>query len=192
MNAKSETWVPLAEVARPHGVRGELRLRVFNKDSDTLLNQDEVLVRLPDGEEHEVSVVKARWADDAILIKLHSVDDRDRAEELRGAQICVRREDFPGLEEGEFYAIDVVGAEVRLGDARIGEVVEIMNYPTVQAMRVRADDKQGDWEIPLSDAYVANVDTAARVVSITTLDELERSAPKKPKPAKKKPEAPEE
>ncbi len=40
-------WVPLAEVARPHGVRGELRLRPYNGDSDLLLGLDEVLVRLP-------------------------------------------------------------------------------------------------------------------------------------------------
>ena len=32
-----DAWVPLAEVARPHGVRGELRLKLFNKDSDLLL-----------------------------------------------------------------------------------------------------------------------------------------------------------
>ena len=74
------------------GVR--LRLKLFNKDSDVLLERDEVLVRLPDGEEHEVSVDRARRADGAILMKLHSIDDRDRADELRGAQICVQRRDF--------------------------------------------------------------------------------------------------
>src|SRR5262249_47360760 len=85
--------------AGAHGVRGELRLRLFNKSSDILLEQDEVLVRLKDGEEHEVSVDGARRADEAILIKLHSVDDRDHAEDLRGALICVRRRDFPPPEE---------------------------------------------------------------------------------------------
>ncbi len=43
----ADAWVPLAEVARPHGVRGELRLKLFNEDSDILLEQDEVLLRLP-------------------------------------------------------------------------------------------------------------------------------------------------
>src|SRR3954447_20080679 len=124
-----DAWVPLAEVARPHGVRGELRLRLFNKSSDTLLAQEEVLVRLADGEEHEVSVERARRADDAILMKLHSVDDRDRAEDLRGALICVRRRDFDDAEPGEFYAVDVVGAEVRLAGTRIGTVAEIVTYP---------------------------------------------------------------
>jgi ribosomal 30S subunit maturation factor RimM len=27
-------WVPLAEIARAHGVKGELRLKLYNSDSD--------------------------------------------------------------------------------------------------------------------------------------------------------------
>ncbi len=109
--------------------------------------QDEVLVRLPDGEEHEVSVERARRADDAILMKLYSVDDRDRADELRGALVCVRRRDFPPPEDGEFYAVDIVGAEARLGGERLGEVVEIVTYPTLEALaraRRRRAGRLGD------------------------------------------------
>jgi 16S rRNA processing protein RimM len=177
-DADADDWVPLAEVARPHGVRGELRLRLFNKASDVLLEQDEVLVRMPEGEQHEVSVERARRADDAILMKLYSVDDRDRAAELRGAHVCVRRRDFPPLAEGEFYAVDVVGAEVRLGGERLGEVVEIVSYPTVEALLVRAADGLGDWEIPLTDTYIGKVDVERKVVEVLTVEELERSRPK--------------
>lgn len=174
-----EAWVPLAEVARPHGVRGELRLRLFNKAGDTLLGQDEVLVRLTDGEEHEVSVERARRADDAILMKLYSVDDRDRAEELRGALICVKRKEFAQAEPGEFYAIDVVGAEVRVRGARVGTVGEIVTYPSVEVILVRADDDQGDWEVPLTETYVAHVDVDAKVVELVTLDDVERQPRRK-------------
>src|SRR5262249_28665976 len=104
----SEAWVPLAEVARPHGVRGEVRLKVFNRDSDVLLELDEILVRMKGGEEHEVSVERSRRADQAILMKLFSVDDRDRADELRGALVCARRRDFPPTGDGEFYACDAL------------------------------------------------------------------------------------
>lgn len=192
MGLDPEAWVPLAEIARPHGVRGEIRLRVFNKTSDTLLNQDEVLVRLPDGEEHEVSVDAARRADDAILIKLHSVDDRDRAEDLRGALVCVRRKDFPAAEEGEFYAVDVVGAEVRLEGRVIGKVKELLQYPTTEALLVETGEPEGDWEIPLVAQWVANVDAPAKVVELASLEGLEREpkikvkAPKPPPPKKKK------
>lgn len=180
-----DAWVPLAEIARPHGVRGEVRLKVFNKTSDVLLQQDEVLVRMSDGEEHEVSVEAARRADDAILMKLYSVDDRDRADDLRGALVCVRRRDFPPVEEGEFYTIDLVGAEVRVNAERIGVVVDTMSYPTLEALVVRADDGNGDWEIPLAETFVDKIDTNARVIDVLTLDELERLPVKKPKKPKK-------
>jgi 16S rRNA processing protein RimM len=178
----ADDWVPLAEVARPHGVKGELRLRLFNATSDVLLGQDEVLVRLKNGEEHEVSVERARRADDAILMKLFSVDDRDRAEDLRGAQICVRRRDFPEAEEGEFYAIDVVGSEARLAGERVGVVAELITYPSIEVLLVHADDGKGDWEVPLTEMFVGKVDVANKVVELVTLDDVERTPRRKEKP----------
>jgi 16S rRNA processing protein RimM len=176
-----DAWVPLAEVARPHGVKGELRLRLFNATSDVLLDQDEVLVRLAEGGEHEVSVERARRADDAILMKLHSVDDRNRAEELRGAQICVRRRDFAEAEPGEFYAIDVVGAEVRLAGERIGVIAELVTYPSIEVFLVHADDGKGDWEVPLTEMFIGRVDVEGKVVELVTLDDVERQPRRKEK-----------
>lgn len=176
--SKSSRWVPLAEVARPHGVRGELRLKLYNADSDILLDQDEVLLKLGDGTQHEVTVDKARRADDAILMKLHSVDDRDRAAELRGAVICVRRDGFPPLEEGEFYVCDLEGARVvsRRGDELVplGTVRELRSYPSVEVLVVAASDGGKDWEVPLVDAFVERLDAEAGEVIVASLEGLER------------------
>jgi 16S rRNA processing protein RimM len=179
--AKDDTWVPLAEIARPHGVRGELRLRLFNASSDLLLDQREVLVRRKDGAEHEARVERARRADEAILMKLREVDDRDRADELRGGLVCIRRRDFPPPDDGEFYAVDIVGAEARVNGERLGEIIELVTYPTASAIVVRPSDGLGDWEIPLTDAYIAKLDLASRVVEVSTLEDLERPQKKKPK-----------
>ena len=170
-----DEWVPLAEVARPHGVKGELRLKLFNKDSDMLLDRDEVLVRLPGGEEHEVSIDRARRADDAILMKLYSIEDRDRADELRGALVSVRRREFPPLEDGEFYVCDAKGANVVCQGIPIGTVKEVLNYPTVDALVVKAADGGKDWEIPLIDVFIDAIDTARGEVIVKTLEGLERA-----------------
>jgi 16S rRNA processing protein RimM len=173
----SDAWVPLAEVARPHGVRGELRVRPFNRDSDLLLELDEVLVRFPDGDEQEVSVDGARRANDAILLKLHSVDDLDRAIELRGATLCGRRGEFPPLEAGEFYACDIEGARVVFGadERELGRVSELRTYPTVDVLVVSAADGGKPWEVPLVDSVVQRVDPAGGIVVLGTLDGVERA-----------------
>lgn len=175
----AEAWVPLAEIARPHGVRGEVRLRLFNRDSDLLLDLDEVLVRLPDGDEQEVSVDAARRANDAILMKLHSVDDRARAEELRGAIVCARRSEFPPPEEGEFYVCDVEGARVVMeageGPAQeIGRVRTVRTYPTADVLVVEAADGGRPWEVPLIEAVVRRVDVGSGLVVLSTMAGVER------------------
>lgn len=170
-----EDWVPLAVVGRAHGVRGELRAHPFSEDSDLLGQVDEVLVRFVDGprrgEAHEVSLDSVRPGNDALLVKLHGVDDRDAADEVRGAQLCVRRADFPPLEEGEFYACDVVGAEVVLDGEVVGFVESLQTYPTVDLLVVVA--RGGRYEIPLVDGYVDRVDVDAGKVVLRTLDGLD-------------------
>lgn len=173
-----EDWVPLAEVARPHGLRGEVKLKVFNEDSDVLLSQEDVLIRLRSGEEHEVSVDRARRAGDAILMKLYSVDDCDRAAELRGALVCARRGSFPPPDAGEFYTCDLLGAKVllRSGEAweELGSVRAVQSYPSADALVVRAADGGKDWEVPLLESFVEKLDVAAGVVHVSKLDGLER------------------
>jgi 16S rRNA processing protein RimM len=171
-----DAWVPLAEVMRPHGVRGELRLRLFNRDSDLLLSLDEVLVRFPDGDEQEVSVDGARRANEAILMRLHSVDGREGADALRGAIVCARRADFPPLGDGEFYACDVEGARVVVeGGEELGPVTELKTYPTVDVLVVTARDGGRPWEVPLVGGVVKAVDLEAGVVTLATLDGVERA-----------------
>jgi 16S rRNA processing protein RimM len=160
-------------------VRGELRLRLYNQESDLLLGLDEVLVRLPDGEEHEVSVDSARRANDAVLMKLHSVDDRDRADELRGAVICARRADFPPLGSGEFYECDIEGARVVLDDGtgparEIGRVKTVHSYPASQVLEVEDAAGGRPWEVPLVDGIVRKVDVEAGQVTLSTMDGVER------------------
>ena len=144
---------------------------MFNEQSDVLLEKDEVIVHMPDGKEHEVSVDSARRADKAILIKLHSVDDRDRAEELRGATLGVRRDELPPLPEGEVYYCDMEGAEARIGDTRVGLVERVVEYPTAAVLLVRRDDGSAI-EVPLVESYVERVDVEKRVVVLSSIEGL--------------------
>jgi 16S rRNA processing protein RimM len=180
-----DEWVPLAVVGRPHGVQGEVRAHPFNKDSKLLLELDEVLVRFADGErkgeEHEVSIDSARPTNEAFLVKLHGVDDRNAAEDVRGALLCAQRGDFPALEEGEFYACDVIGAHAFLAGEELGTVRELASYPSVDLLVI--EGARGRIEVPLVDAYVESVKIDEQRVTLRTLDGIEGlSAPEGGKP----------
>jgi 16S rRNA processing protein RimM len=158
----SQRWVALAEVTRPHGVRGEVRLRLYNSDSDLLPSQTDVLLRPKNGKDRSMGVEFMRGADAGHLIaKFVGVDDRDQADLLRGAEVCVPRDKFPPLEEGEFYVCDVIGARVIGPNGEIGRVEDLVNYPSADALVVKtASPEAGTVELPLLEDFIEDVDAA--------------------------------
>src|SRR5579871_6392653 len=165
--------VALAEVARPHGIQGELRLKVYNPDSDLLRRRPPVILRLADGTEREASITAARDADKALLVRIAGVSDRNAAEALRGAEVCVPRASLPPPEEGEFYAWDLEGASAVLTSGEpVGQVTELTSYPTCDVLVVARPDGTRI-EVPLVETYVARVDAEHALVELHTIEGLE-------------------
>lgn len=163
----------LAEIARPHGVLGELRLKVYNSDSDLLLRRPAVRLRFADGAERDVKFERARSTNNALLVKIDGVETRDDAEALRGALVCVARADFPPLEEGEFYACDIEGAEASLVSGEVvGKVKGIQSYPSCTVLVVERAEGGPVIEVPLVDSHVASVDVERSRVVLVTVDGL--------------------
>lgn len=124
------------------------------------------MLRLPSGETRLLSFDHARRAHDAILVKLPGFDDRNDVEALRGAEVLVRRDDFPPLEEDEFYICDIIGASVVGPDGEVGRVEGMQTYPTVEVFIVAGKDG-AKFEIPLLEGFVERVDVAAKSVFVT-------------------------
>ncbi len=153
-------WVALAVVSRPHGVWGEVRVKVYNSDSDLLPSLREVLVRQRDGREHSMELESIRGADAGhMLLKFRDVDDRDAAEQLRGSTLCVRRDEFPPLSEGEFYVCDIIGARLVGPGGQLGTVLDLTTYPSTDVLVVELDDPPAARvEIPLVEDFIDRVD----------------------------------
>jgi 16S rRNA processing protein RimM len=173
-------YVPVAVVARPHGIQGEIRLKVYNQDSQLLhafvatarkpAGPVALKLRMPDKSERELVLTSVRDADKAMLVRIAGVGDRNGAELLRSAEIMVPRDAFPEPEAGEFYACDLEGASVMLAGVEIGKVTGIQSYPTCDALLVARPE--GPLEVPLVEAYIAAVKVAEHVVEVRTIDGL--------------------
>jgi 16S rRNA processing protein RimM len=165
-------YVAVGEVARPHGIKGELRVRLYNEGSDLLEARPPLRLKKKDGTVIEARVVAARPVNKAVLVTLAGVSDRNAAEALQGAEVLVPRDAFGPLEEGEFYASDIEGAEVVLGGQTIGRVRGLASYPTCDALVVDRGEN-GTIEVPLVPEFVARVDAENGRVVLVTLEGLE-------------------
>ena len=88
--------IALAAVAGAHGIKGELRLKLFADSVTSLKAHDRVYVG---GELRQIR--ELRDANKTAIARLDGITDRTAAEALRGTLIEVDRAALPTLEDGE-------------------------------------------------------------------------------------------
>ncbi len=151
-------------VARPHGLRGEVRVQLHAPDSTVLLEVDSVFVG-----GRELAVESARAANGAVLLALEGVEDRDAADALRGPKVEVPRDAVP-LEEGEYLLADLPGCAV-LDSAgnELGTVKEVLAGPQ-PILVIHGGGRER--LLPAVPEFVLAVDAAARRVTVDLPEDL--------------------
>ena len=169
--AEPVSWVELGVVARPQGVKGEIRVHVFNPDSTLLEELAEVFLIGEAGEEPAlVGIQSARRGPKATLLRLEGVSSREDADALRGYTLCVPRSALPELDEGEYYHADLIGLEAFERGESIGTVVDVLDYPSAECLKVERPD--GFLEVPMLPKWLDRVDVDAGKVLLKDLDDI--------------------
>jgi 16S rRNA processing protein RimM len=116
--------IALAAVAGAHGIKGELRLKLFVETIASLKLHDRVYVG---GQLRQLR--ELRDANKTAIARLDGINDRNAAEALRGQLVEVDRASLPALEEGEYYHADLVGLPcVDEAGQALGTVAGIENF----------------------------------------------------------------
>jgi 16S rRNA processing protein RimM len=161
----------IGRVARAHGVKGELEVRLDWPDSRSLLAAKRLLLSLADGATQSHAIAGKRQTPKGILVRLEGVADRNVAEALCGATVSVLRTDLPPLEEGEYYLCDLVGLGVSGPAGAVGRVIEIQMYPSVDAIVIEGASGER-FEQPLLPEWLERVDVAGGRIVLRSLDGL--------------------
>jgi 16S rRNA processing protein RimM len=128
--------IALAAVAGAHGVKGELRLKLFTDSVENLKRHSTVVVG---GVERKIESVRA--ASSGAVVRIDGVADRSAAEALRGSLVEVDRSSLPPLEEGEYYHSDLIGLPcVDKEGGEVGKVAAVENYGAGDLLEVEAPD----------------------------------------------------
>jgi 16S rRNA processing protein RimM len=126
--------IALAAVAGAHGVKGELRLKLFTDSVENLKRHPTVIVG---GVERKMESVRA--ASSGAVVRIEGVADRSAAEALRGSLVEVDRSSLPPLEEGEYYHSDLIGlACVDKEGRELGQVTAVENYGAGDLLEVES------------------------------------------------------
>jgi 16S rRNA processing protein RimM len=174
---RPDALVPIAALVGAHGLRGELRVKLYNPSSALLLTHERFVLRGADGSERPVRVTAVhehghgQWH-----VAIADCRDRDQALGLRGGELCVLRSELPALGEGEHYLLDLEGLDARAVDGTVvGRVDKVIEYPASHVLRLLT--QRGALEVPFAEPYVLDVRAAEGYVIVSEIDDLEPTPP---------------
>jgi 16S rRNA processing protein RimM len=131
--------IALAAVAGAHGLKGELRLKLFADSAGSLARHSRLHVGGRD-----LTLKDIKGGGKTAIARFEGINDRSAAEALRGSLVEVDRDQLPPLEEGEYYHADLVGLPcVDDAGTALGTVVAVENFGAGDLLKVeRADGKR--------------------------------------------------
>jgi 16S rRNA processing protein RimM len=132
----SDKRVALAAVAGAHGVKGEVRLKLFSDSAASLAQHKNVYVG---GAQHRL--LSVRDGGKTAVARFEGVGDRSAAEALRGSLVEVERSALPPLEKGEYYHADLIGLPCVDRDGNpVGTVAAVENFGAGDLLEVELPD----------------------------------------------------
>jgi 16S rRNA processing protein RimM len=155
----------VGRISGTHGLKGALRFRPDNSDSDILAEVKRIFLER-DGESREFRLTAiAPLNPTTRRITLEGIADINAAESLKGAVVMLATEDVPAAKPGEFYYYEAIGCEVFLTDgSRLGAIEEIFSNGAHDVWVVR--DAEREVLVPVIEDVVKAMDLPARRVTI--------------------------
>ena len=163
--------VPLGKIIKPHGIRGEVKVRLYNCDSETLKMGQSVWVKSEGNDPIIYVIEKLNLQSDKSRLKFKNVNDRNSAELLRDFTLSVCRDEFPETVDEEFYLVDLIGFNViDQAGKKVGKVSDIMENPANDILMILDGDKEH--LIPMVDDFMTLFDFEKKQVTINLIDGL--------------------
>jgi 16S rRNA processing protein RimM len=101
-------------------------------------------------------IARLAGTSDRPIVRLEGSTSREDAEALRGVELLVPEE----LEEGEYWARELVGCTVVDGDRPVGVVERMIALPSCEALEV------GEVLIPMVRDAIRSIDLKARRIDV--------------------------
>ncbi|WP_373235780.1 ribosome maturation factor RimM [Cohaesibacter celericrescens] len=158
-----EDKICIAQIGAAHGIRGEVRIKLFSDDPASLTQYGPL--QTADGSQR-FKITSARASKTIYVCRIKGVSDRNDVEALNGTLLYVDRDQLPELEEEEFYHSDLIGLEARLdtGDA-LGSIVAVHDFGAGELLDIAPKRGKGFY-VPFTREAVPIIDLTGGFVTV--------------------------
>ncbi len=167
-------------VVGAQGVRGRVRIKSFTGDPMAVAAYGPLC---DEAGRRRFSLRAAGFSRGAVLADIEGVADRNAAEALKGTRLYADRAALGETEEGEYFAVDLVGLQAEDGAGRpLGRVKAVFDFGAGPLLELESvgggatgggTKGGGTWMVSFTDAVVPVVDIAGGRIVVNPPVEVE-------------------
>ena len=161
----------MGRLLKPRGLKGELRLTIFNEVDSVLKIGMEIWVETAEGVHYSHIIESLKITGIKSWIKLSGCNNREAADNLSSLFFSISRSVFIPLRDKEIYLVDIIGCRV-LDEKRnaIGSVVDTVSLPEQNLVVIEA--KGNETLIHFVDAYILLFDVKENILIVKDVEGL--------------------
>ena len=164
-NLSDNKFIPIGKVVKPHGIKGELKFFLYNKDSN-LLSLDVSIWFKINNSYKSFYLLNSKGL--GKIFRLESVNNRSEAELLRDKEFFVLREDLPDLDEGNFYLNDIINFKLFNGKKELGLILDVLLLPSADYILINYNNQEV--LIPVLEKYIKFFDFDKKIVTMKNIE----------------------
>jgi len=166
-----EELITVGKIIGTHGIKGQMKLKSYSGNADSLSAVRSITLKSPAGTLQEFSINSFKANSGKFIIGLQDFDDINQVQSFLGSEVCLKRDQLPGLEEDEYYWSDLIGLQVFTDDGTLlGTIADIFETGSSDIYVVRGEARE--YLIPAIADVIKMVDPAGGKIVITPLDGL--------------------
>ena len=158
-------YFEIGQIVNTFGIKGMVKIKPFTDDINKFDKFKKIYIK-KENTKKEYQIEEVKYHKQMVLMKLKGINTPEEADLLRGSYLIINREDEEPLEEGEYYIVDLLGAEVYTDeDVLLGKLEDIYNTGSNDIYVVK-DELGKQVLLPAISDVIKNIDIKNKKITV--------------------------
>ena len=156
----NNVWVEIGSILGPHGINGQVKIKSFTEVPEGMFLYKNLFIG---NEQKPIKIKLVRKIKHNLICTVENIKTRNEAETIRDLILYVKRDEFPILDDNEFYQRDLLNFEVfNLKRESFGFIISFNDFGGGQLVEVENLNKR--FYLPIGETFLKNINYQDREV----------------------------
>lgn len=135
-----EQYILIGKMGKPFGLKGEFVFHLYSDKLDDIYHFNQLFTKKEDSF-FPIPDISFKIQGKKIIAKIKNINNLDNVHKIINQEVYILKQDLPGLDENEYYYVDLIGCSAYYLDNKFGLIRNVVNYGATDLFEI--EDESG-------------------------------------------------